>query len=139
MRCLEIRFDDQLFPWPDLPLFGTDAQHHWVTTHGPVRAIAYSNPAVDEFFNCEERSDENAWECKDTDYRKTVAFVRKIRDGFEIERAVLHVDHAVVETGGFDDVRHAARRELFQAGTERGSPLTHCPADAVVFHASSPI
>ena len=86
MRCLEIRFDDQLFPWPDLPLFGTDAQHHWVTTHGPVRAIAYSNPAVDEFFNCEERSDENAWECKDTDYRKTVAFVRKIRDGFSIQR-----------------------------------------------------
>ena len=62
----------------------------------------------------------------------------EIGDRFQIERAVLHVDHAVIEAGGFDDVRNAARRELLQPGSERGASLAHGPAYAVLFHVSPP-
>src|SRR6185369_16520670 len=56
--------------------------------------------------------------------------------GFKVERAVLHVDHAVVETGGFDDPWHAARGKLLETGAERGPSLAHGPAYAVLFHLS---
>src|SRR5271166_2551425 len=46
------------------------------------------------------------------------------------------VDHAVVEAGGLDDPRDAARRELLEPGPKRGPPLAHRPPYAVFFHAS---
>ena len=58
----------------------------------------------------------------------------EIGDRFEIERAVLQVDHAVVEAGRLDDPRDAARGELLEAGAERRPPFAHGPADAVLFH-----
>ncbi len=61
---------------------------------------------------------------------------RKIRDRFQIERAMLVVDHAVIETGGLDDPRHAAGGEFLKPGTKRGPPLAHRSPNAVLFHGS---
>ena len=60
----------------------------------------------------------------------------EIGDRLEVEGAVLVVDRAVVEAGGLDDPRHAARRELLEPGPERGPPLAHRPPYAVLFHGS---
>jgi len=46
------------------------------------------------------------------------------------------VDHAVVEAGGLDDPRDAARGELLEPGAKRGPPFAHRPSYAVVFHGS---
>ena len=56
--------------------------------------------------------------------------------GFQVERAVLHVDHAVIEAGGFDDVRNASRRKLLEPGSERGPTLAYGSVYAVLFHVS---
>src|SRR5947207_199881 len=52
---------------------------------------------------------------------------------------MLHVDHAIIETGGFDDPRNAARCKLLEPGSERGPSLTHCSSYAVLFHVSPSI
>src|SRR5262245_13043673 len=59
----------------------------------------------------------------------------KISDGFQIERAVFQIDHRVIETGRFDDPRHAARGKFLDSGAERGTAFTHSPAYAVFLHA----
>ena len=61
---------------------------------------------------------------------------RQIRDRFEVEGAMFVVDHAVVEAGGLDDPRDAARCELLEPGAKRGPPLAHRTSYAVLFHGS---
>jgi hypothetical protein len=58
----------------------------------------------------------------------------EIGNGFEIERAVFHVDHAIVETEA-SMIRGMPRAvKLLEPGSERGPPLAHGPAYAVFFH-----
>src|SRR5215475_174030 len=63
---------------------------------------------------------------------------REIGDGLQIERAMFHVDHAVIEPGQLDDPGHASRGKLLEPGAECGASLTHGSADAVLFHISPP-
>src|SRR5262249_36113999 len=63
----------------------------------------------------------------------------EIGHGLQTERAVLHVDHAVIEPGGFDDPWHASRSKLLEPGAERGPSLAHGSADAVLLHVSPPV
>ncbi len=62
----------------------------------------------------------------------------EIRDRFEVEGAVFVVDHAVVEAGGRDDPRHAARRRLsfaLEPGAKRGPP-SYAPRRRMLFSLS---
>jgi hypothetical protein len=62
----------------------------------------------------------------------------EVGDRFQIERAMLHVNHAVVKTGGFDDARNAPRHKLLQSGSERDPPFSYGLTYAVLFHKSPP-
>ena len=87
----------------------------------------------------EDRGDEIGKGFVDPHDRRDVGGLKpsgEIRDRFEVEGAMFVVDHAVVEAGGLDDPRDAARRELLEPGPKRGPPLAHRPPYAVVFHGS---
>src|SRR6266404_1542182 len=59
---------------------------------------------------------------------------REIRDCFHVERAVLVVDRAVIESGRFDDPGNAARSELLEPGAERRASFAYRPPYAVFLH-----
>jgi hypothetical protein len=66
----------------------------------------------------------------DTNDRRDVGGLKppgEIRDRFEIEGAVLVVDHMLVEARGSHDPRASARRELLEPGAKRPS-RTGCHA-----------
>src|SRR5438128_11395244 len=61
---------------------------------------------------------------------------RQIRDRFDVERAVLVVDRAVIEAGRLDDPGNAARGEFLEPGAQRRASFAHRPPYAVFFHGS---
>src|SRR4030095_2114378 len=62
----------------------------------------------------------------------------KIGNGLQSERAVLHVDHTVIEASGFDDPGHASRGKLPESGAKRRASLPYGTAYAILLHVSPP-